>query len=307
VLAASAFATIALPVALAAIMCALGLSLTVDDFRRVVSMPRGVLVGLANLLVIAPLLAFAVAELFGLPPELAVGLVLLGASPGGTMANFLTHLARGDTALSVTMTAISSLAAVVTVPLYLGLATDHFAVTGVQDPSMLGVVARVFAITIVPLALGMWLRRRFPPDGREHVYARSKQAAMALFVLVVIGAIATEHDTVLEHAAEVAGATLALNVAAMTISFALAKVARLGDAQATAIAIELGVHNATLAIAVGATIATVFTIPAAVYSGFMFVTGGLFAWAMARRNAPLRPPGPRPAPEPAASRPGPTP
>lgn len=295
----SAFATVALPVALAGIMAVLGLSLTLEDFRRVAAMPRGVLVGLLNLLVIAPLLAFAVAELFGLPPELAVGLVLLGASPGGTMANFLTHLARGDTALSVTMTAISSLAAVVTVPLYLGLATDHFAVTGVQDPSMLGVVARVFAITILPLAAGMWLRRRYPPAGREHVYARARRAAMALFVLVVVGAVVAEHETVLDHAAAVAGATLTLNLAAMAVSFALARLARLGDAQATAIAIELGVHNATLAIAVGATIATVFTIPAAVYSGFMFVTGGLFAWVMARRNAPGRP-----APGPAAQRAG---
>lgn len=293
-IASSLFSTVALPVALAAIMAVLGLSLTLDDFRRVVAMPRGMLVGMANLAVIAPLLAFGVATLFDLPPELAVGLVLLGAAPGGTMANFLTHLARGDTALSITLTAVSSLAAVVTVPLYLGLASDHFGVTGVEDPSMVGVVARVFAITIVPLAAGMWLRSRFPPDGREHVYARAKQASLVLFVLVVIGAVATEHDAVLEHATELAGASVALNVAAMAISFTLAKLARLGDAQATAIAIELGLHNATLAIAVGASIATIYTIPASVYASFMFVTGGLFAWAMARRNA-LSPRAPRPA------------
>jgi bile acid:Na+ symporter, BASS family len=307
VFAASPVATILLPVALAGIMTVLGLSLTVDDFRRVVAMPRGVLVGMANLVLVTPLLAFGVAELFNLPPALAVGLVLLGASPGGTMANFLTHLARGDTALSVTMTAISSLAAVITVPLYLGLATDWFEVSGVPDPSMLGVVARVFAITILPLAAGMALRRRFPPEGREALYARSRHAALALFVLVVAGAVATEHDTVLDHAAAVAGATLALNVAAMTVAFTMAKLARLGDAQATAITIELGIHNATLAIAVGATIATVFTIPAAVYSGIMFVTGGLFAWAMARRNPLSPPPEPRPAATSAASHRAPSP
>lgn len=291
----SVVASVVLPVALALIMVTLGLSLTTGDFRRVARMPRGVGVGLANLLVISPLLAFSIAELFALPPELAVGLVLLGASPGGTMANFLTHLARGDTALSVTMTAISSLAAVVTVPLFLGLGSERFGVTGAEDPGMLGVVVRVFSITIVPLAAGMALRRRWPPGGREDVYAAARRVA------VVAGAVAAEHDTVLEHVADLAGAVLTLNIAAMTISFALAKLARLDDPQATAIAIELGVHNSTLAIAVGASIAAVFTIPAAVYSAFMFATGGLFAYAMARRN-PVRPPEPA-----AASRPGPSP
>src|ERR687893_1330081 len=119
-------AEIALPIAIATIMCSLGLALTPADFRRVLVAPRGVAIGMLNLALISPLLAFAMAELFALPPELAVGLVLLGASPGGTMANFLTHLARGDTALSVTMTALSSLAAVVTVPAYLGLAIGFF-------------------------------------------------------------------------------------------------------------------------------------------------------------------------------------
>ena len=106
-----------LPIALAVIMISLGLSLTVADFRRVFVYPKGVSIGLVNLVLISPLLAFAIAEAFALDPALAVGLVLLGSSPGGTMANLLTHLARGDTALSITMTATSSLAAVVTVPL----------------------------------------------------------------------------------------------------------------------------------------------------------------------------------------------
>ena len=116
-------AEVLLPLAIATIMGSLGLALTPADFRRVLTAPRGVAIGMLNLAVISPLLAFAMAELFDLPPELAVGLVLLGASPGGMSANMLTHLARGDTALSVTMTAISSVASVVTVPLFLGLAT----------------------------------------------------------------------------------------------------------------------------------------------------------------------------------------
>jgi BASS family bile acid:Na+ symporter len=259
------------------------MELTRDDFRRVFTAPRGVLIGLLNLIVIAPVLAFAMAELFELPPELAVGLVLLGASPGGMMANMLTHLSRGDTALSVTMTAISSVGATITVPLFLGLASSHFGATDLGDVGMLGIVARVFAITILPVAIGMEMRRRNPTWTGE-IYPRVRQVSLALFVLVVLGAIVSEHDTVTASLGEVAAAALALNVAAMGLSFGISRLARLDDRQATAIALELGIHNSALAIAVGATLSDEVAIPAAVYATFMLFTGGVFAWAMGRRN-----------------------
>ena len=273
-----------LPVALAVIMVSLGLELTLADFRRIAVYPLGVAIGLVNLALIAPFLALAIAEAFELEPVLAVGLVLLGASPGGTMANLLTHLARGDTALSVTLTALSSVGALVTVPFYLGLAGEHFAGGDIGDVSMAGVVARVFAITIVPLAIGMYLRSRYP-IGVAAALSRVKRAALIAFVCVVIAAVASEIDVVVDNFAEVALATLALNVAAMSVSFSVARLARLTTAQATAIAMELGIHNATLAIAVAGTIDIDYAIPAAVYSGFMFVTAGLFARVMRNRNA----------------------
>ncbi len=273
-----------LPCCLAVIMGVLGLSLTVGDFRRVLVAPRGIGIGLANLLVVSPLLAFGAAELFGLSPALAVGLVLLGASPGGTMANLLTHLARGEVALSVSMTALSSVAALVTVPLYLGLAIDRFDADLQDEIGMAGIVARVFLITIVPLAIGMAVRRR-RRDWVERNYEQARRISLALFVLVVAVAIAAEGDRALDHLGEVAGAALALNLAAMAISFAVAQLAGLGDRQATAIAMELGVHNSTLAIAVATAIDTELAIPAAVYSLFMFLTAGTFARFMARRNS----------------------
>jgi len=248
-----------------------------------------------NLALISPLLALAMAELFALPPELAVGLVLLGASPGGMMANMLTHLARGDTALSVTMTAISSVGAIVTVPLFLELSANHFGATGVGEASMLGIVGRVFAITVVPVAIGMEMRRR-RPSRVDAVYTRVRGVALSLFGIVVLGAIASEYDTVAENLADVAGAALALNVAAMIVSFTISKLARLDDRQATAIALELGIHNSALAIAVGATLAADVAIPAAVYATFMLFTGGAFAWAMSRRNSIASA---QPSPEPA--------
>jgi len=284
----SAFATVALPIALALIMGTLGLTLSVSDFARIVTQPRGVLIGLANLLAISPLLAFGVAELYGLAPAFAVGLVLLGASPGGTMANLMTHLARGDVALSVSMTALSSLAAVVTVPLYLSLSISHFGAPYADDVNMLGVVARVFLVTIVPLAIGMSIRARNPARTAE-LEPRVKRVAMVVFVGVVVGAVLSERATIEENFASLALATLTLNVLAMTVSFTVARAARLDDRQATAIAMELGIHNSTLAITVGAAIAEVLSIPAAVYSAFMFLTAGTFARIMFRRNAGATP------------------
>jgi bile acid:Na+ symporter, BASS family len=284
----SVVAAIVLPVGVAVIMASLGLSLTLEDFRRVLVYPRGVAIGIANLTLISPLLAFGTAELFGLEAGLAVGLVLLGASPGGAMANMLTHLARGDVALSITMTAISSVAAVITVPLFLELATQRFGSGVDTDIEMLPIVIRVFLITIIPLGLAMWARRRWP-EWVEANYERARRLALGVFGAIVIAAIVSENEVVFDNLAEVAGATIALNLAAMTISFCVAKVARLDDRQATAIAMELGIHNASLAIAVGASVATVLAIPAAVYSSFMFVSAGLFARLMYKRNAGAEP------------------
>ena len=280
----SIFSALLLPVALAVIMGSLGLSLTLADFKRVVVFPRGVAIGMANLAVISPLLAFTVAEAYDLAPALAVGLVILGASPGGVMANMLTHLANGDTALSITLTAISSAAAVITVPLFLELGTSHFGAEGFDDDvGMLGIVLRVLAITVVPLSIGMHVRARSPQwvDANE---GRVRAVALVVFLAVVVGAVASEYDRVLDNLGEVALAAITLNVAAMSIAFAISRIGRLGDRQATAIAMELGIHNSTLAIAVAATISTVLTIPAAVYSAFMFVSAGAFARFMSRRN-----------------------
>jgi len=279
------FVDVFLPLALALIMITLGLSLAVDDFKRVVKYPKGVGIGMVNLALISPLLAFGMAELFNLDPLLATGLVLLGASPGGTMANMLTHLARGDTALSVTMTAISSVAAIITVPLFLGLAGSHFGVDESQGlGDMLDVVARVLFIAILPLGLGMYIRSR-DPERIAEIEPRAKKLGLVLFLGVVIGAVVSEWDRVWPNVDDVALACIALNLAAMTVSYAIARVAKLDDRQSTAIAIELGVHNAVLAIAIGSSISEELTIPAAVYSSFMFISAGLFARLMYRRNA----------------------
>ncbi len=284
----SFFALVLLPIALAVIMGSLGLSLTIGDFKRVVVFPKGVAIGLLNLLLISPFLAFGIAELYNLQPELAVGLVLMGAAPGGATANLMTFLAKGDTALSVTMTAVSSLAAVVTVPLYLGLSIEYFDAGVGDDVSMPGIVARVFVILIVPLAIGMWLRSR-DPDRADRLEKRIKIVAFGFLVIVIAGAVGTEFELIKDNFTDLALATLTLNLAAMSISYSIAQIARLSAPQSTAIALELGVHNGTLAIAVATTIDNSLATPAAIYSIFMFATAGAFARLMWHRNAKAEP------------------
>ena len=275
---------IALPLGLVFIMFSLGLGLVKDDFRIVLKAPHGVIVGMANLLIVAPLLAVGVAAVFNLPPVLAVGLVLLGAAPGGMMANLLTHLARGETALSVTLTGISSALAVVTVPLYLSLSSAWFNLTGVDnDVEILPIAGRVLAITLVPLIIGMAIKQR-APDWTLTNYHRFRVISLGLFVVIVAAAVGSEWGRVTEYLGSVLLAVITLNVLAMGISFMTARAARLSDRSSTAIALELGLHNATLAIAVGASLDPEMTIPAAVYGLFMWVTGGSFAYFMSRRN-----------------------
>lgn len=281
----SIFITLFLPVSLFIIMFSLGMALTLADFRRVVLFPRGISIGLLNLLLISPLLAFTLAVVFRLPPELAVGMVLLGASPGGTTANMLTHLARGDTALSITMTAISSVAAVVMTPLILSLASAHF-MTGALalQLDMSGIVVKVLIITLIPLSLGMLVRAQAEAWSLRNE-PLAKKIAMVFFVLVVAAALWSERTQIHDNIAVVGFAVVSLNVLAMTISYALSALAGLNGRQATAVSIELGVHNTTLAMAVGAMVSPTMVIPAAVYGVFMFFTAGAFARWMHQRNA----------------------
>ena len=200
------------------------------------------------------------------------------------MANLLTHLARGETALSVTLTGISSALAVVTVPLYLSLSSAWFNLTGVDnDVQVLPIAGRVLAITLVPLIIGLAIKQRAPGWTLTN-YHRFRVISLGLFVVIVAAAVGSEWGNVTEYLGSVLLAVITLNVLAMGISFMIARAARLSDRSSTAIALELGLHNATLAIAVGASLDPEMTIPAAVYGLFMWVTGGSFAYFMSRRN-----------------------
>ncbi|MFM8519787.1 MAG: bile acid:sodium symporter family protein [Solirubrobacterales bacterium] len=290
---------VVLPAALAVIMFTLGLGLTLDDFKRVFVFPKGVSIGLFNLVLISPLLAFGIAEVLDLDPAMALGLVLLGASPGGTLANMFTHLAKGETALSVTMTAISSVVSVITIPIFLTLANNYFdAGKSLEDVNMVFVALRTFLITVVPLSLGMFVRSR-SPEWVDRYQPTFMKVSVVLFFLVVLAAIVSELDLIRENFWRVAAGALLLNIIAMTLSFSVARLARLSERQATAIAMELGIHNGTVAIVVAGMINDELMIPAAVYAVFMYFTGGAFAYLMAKRNSRGEVPEAAPAEEPA--------
>ncbi len=267
---------IILPLILAFMMAGMGLSLTIDDFKRVLIYPKAVAVGIAGQLILLPLIGFAAASVFPLSPEMAVGIMLLAACPGGVVSNVLSHLARGNTALSVTLTAISSTATLITIPLLVNFALSRF--LGADDSVELPIgrsMMTLFLITLVPVALGMLVRARAPgfADRQERLVRILSGVFMAL---LVVGLMIAERDILADAFREAGPSSLALNVAAMLTGYLSARLFRLDEAQRTSITIEIGVQNSGLAIVIATTLLSMpaVAIPPAIYSLVMYATSG---------------------------------
>ncbi len=277
---------VALPLALFAVLFGMGLSLVPEDFRRVVRHPKAKLVGLACQLVMLPAVAFALALLFRLPGEVAVGLMVLAACPGGATSNVITHLARGDSALSVTLTAISSTACVFTIPWIVGWSMEWFLGGGaaVQLPFW-KTLGQLTAVTIVPIVCGMALRAARPALA-QRLERPAGVFALVFLALIIAAAVAREKD--LAHQFAVAGpAAITLNLLTMALGFAAGWVFRLPRPQRITLSIETGIQNGTLALAIalGLLESPRIAMPAVVYSLFMFVTGGLMIALAGRRRS----------------------
>lgn len=271
--------TFFLPAALGIIMLGLGLSLSLADFARVANFPKPVLIGLACQLLLLPLACFFLAKAFGLAPALAVGLMLLAASPGGTTANLYSHLAHGDVALNITLTAVNSVIAILTMPLIVNLSLAYFMSADQAIPLQFAKVVQVFVIVLGPVAIGMWLRSRFP--GFAARMQKPVKIISALFLLLIILlAVAKDWRTFVDYAPAVGGAALAFNLLSMAVGYCVPRLLKLNLRQAIAIAMEIGIHNGTLAIALALSPALLnnptMAIPAAIYSLIMFVTAALF-------------------------------
>jgi BASS family bile acid:Na+ symporter len=280
----SALTSVALPAALALVMLGLGLSLTVADFARVGRQPKAVVVALALQVLALPALAFGLVWLFDLSEILAVGMILLAASPGGTTANLFSHLFRGDVALNISLTAVNSLLAVVTLPLITNLAIDVF---DPGDGGTLGLqfdkVAQVFAIVLVPVAVGMLIRRSAPAFA-DRMDKPARIASAVVLALVIVGTMLAERENIVGYLRQVGVVTLVFCLISLAAGFAVPRLFGVVRRQAIASAFEIGVHNATLAIAVaiGVLGSVELAVPAAVYGVVMFPVVALFGWAMVR-------------------------
>lgn len=237
-----------LPLALAFIMLSLGMGLTLADFARVFRQPRSIALGLLSQMLVLPLIAFALAGLFGLPPVMAAGLMLLAACPGGASAGLITKLAGGETALSITLTAITSVLAVFSVPLVVDLSMRHFigSAVGVALP-VFDIVRGVFVITTIPVIAGMVLRR-WAPRFVARIESAAGKLAVGLFIAIVIATFVSQRQALLEHFPSVGPSALVLCLGTMAAGFWISRLARVNQPGCIAIAIESGLQNAALAI-----------------------------------------------------------
>ncbi|TWP50674.1 bile acid:sodium symporter family protein [Lentzea tibetensis] len=275
-----------LPVALALVMFGLGLTLTVADFTRVLKYPKAAIVALVCQVVVLPAICLGLILLFGLTGALAVGMMLLVASPGGTTANLFSHIARGDVALNVTLTAINSVLAVFTLPVVVGLSVSGFmddsASIGLQPAKFL----QVFAIVLVPVAIGMWVRHRFTAWA-DRMRGPVKLTSVVVLVAVIVAAIAQQFDVLLDHWSTIGVVALLLSVLSLTVGYVVPRLFQVTRPQAIASAMEIGIHNATLAIALAVSVLgnETMAVPGAIYGVLMFFPAALAAYLFSRTPA----------------------
>jgi len=267
-------------------MITLGMTLTLADFKRVLTQRKQVLIGLLCQLILLPLLGFAVAGIFSLAPIYAISIVLLAASPGGSTSNLIVHAADADRALSVTLTAISNLLTWLTIPFLLSIAFSVFG-SGAQliDFPIADTMIQVAAITIVPVLIGMGIRSWKPAFAEKSKRGTRFFATLFLF-LVIIALVVENWDAILVDGPRFAPAFILLNLSSLAVGYYVAKLAGINRIQATTISIETGLQNATLTITVAISILKnndMAVIPG-LYAIWMLATGFAFAFWMARRN-----------------------
>ncbi|OLF18423.1 bile acid:sodium symporter family protein [Actinophytocola xanthii] len=278
--------TVLLPATLAVVMLGLGLTLRLADFTRIATAPRAAVIALGCQVVVLPAVCFGLVKLVGLPPVLAVGMMILAASPGGTTANLFSHLARGDVALNITLTALNSVIAVVTLPLVVGLSAAHFLGDGADIGMQPAKLVQVFAVVLVPVALGMWLHRLFPRF-TERMRGPVRKLSAAVLGLMIVATIVQNRETIFSNMTTVGGVALALSVLSFAIGYWAPRLAGVSGPQSIASAMEIGIHNAVLAMTVAASVfgSTEMAIPGAVYGTVMFLPATVCAVYFARKGA----------------------
>ncbi len=267
-----------LPLAIAIIMVGLGLSLTPADFKRIIQYPKAMIIGLVTQMVILPLICLLIAQYFELSPVLAVGLMLLAAAPGGPSANLYSHMAGGDVALNVSLTAMNSILSIFSIAWIVNFSLAYFMKAEAYVPLQFQKVLEVCAMIITPICIGMWVRHRYP-DFALRMDRPVKLVSGLFLALLIILAGLKEIDHLMEDIQTVGAAALSFNLACLVVGYFLPRLFQLPPKQAVAISMEVGIHNGSLAIYIALSILNQgeMTIPAVVYSLIMFITAAIFA------------------------------
>ena len=282
----SVITAVFLPLALAFIMLGMGLSLTIKDFKNIFVYPKAMILGLTNQLILLPIFGYALIQLFGLTGAMAVGVMILAACPGGATSNLITHLSKGDTALSISLTAASSLVTIISIPIIVNFAISHFGEEGSITLPVMETIIQIAGVTVVPVSIGMILHKKFPKLSQK-ADRPVRIASAVFFTLILVAAILKERENLVDFFIQSGPITLILNLLTLTVGFFLARVFLLSKRQAITIAIESGIQNGTLGIMIAATLLknSEMTIPIAIYSLIMFMTAAVIIILTNRKPA----------------------
>ncbi|MBM1105125.1 bile acid:sodium symporter family protein [Aurantibacter crassamenti] len=265
---------IILAISLIIIMFGMGLSLTISDFKRIFIYPKAIIIGLCCQIIILPVIGFAIATILNLSPTIAIGIMLLSACPGGPTSNMLTFLAKGDLALSVSLTAAASILTIFTIPLIVQFAVQEFAnESQIISVDAITMIKQLLVIVLIPVSIGMWVKHKFGAFATR-MEKPVKIISAIIFILVIVGITLSLRDVIVSYLKEAGLPAVLLNLSTMTIGFVLAVLFKLSKKQAISISIETGIQNGTLAI----TLATIalnnaeFAIVPAIYGLLMYIS-----------------------------------
>ena len=282
--------TVVIPICLFLIMMGMGLTLITNDFKRVLKYPKAVGIGLTNQLILLPIIGFALANIMPLRPEYAVGVMLLVLCPGGTTSNLFTYLAKGDVALSVTMTAIASVITVFTIPIVLSFSLIYFMGSGSEfELPVVKTVLTLVVLTIVPISIGMLIKRYAPKVAdRSQVYVSRFRVIFLTFLVLFLGYV--QRDIIVDAFIATGPVSVLLNVSTMALGYYSSKWFGLNLAQRTSVTLEVGLQNSTLSIFMALTLLSNYdmSMMPAIYTLVMFLTAGILVRIFSARHNKLR-------------------
>ena len=275
------------PIILALIMLGLGLGLKVEDFTRVFKNPKDFVVGFISQLIILPIVAYLLIIILKTPPEIAIGVMIIAAAPGGVTTNILTKFADGDVALSISLTAVISLISIITVPFIIFTSADLFGITNIStNISMIGIALKMVLVVTIPVILGM-LIRKFAENFIAPKVEIFNKLNIIFFIIFFIAAFYEERENIISFIAQAGLITLILNITMMIIAYYIAKNFASGIKQRKCIALECGLQNGTLAIFVSTQIFgsdIIYAIPTGAYALVMYITGFIFVYILRNSN-----------------------